>query len=87
MQRRLMKVRSNPPICSLHIDERFPHQALEDLTTRYDLSVRNSIDGVVQFRFGDDGLDPACLEGDGQPVDFARSWTHALVGAPFSFTP
>ncbi|CAE7102077.1 unnamed protein product, partial [Rhizoctonia solani] len=31
-------------------------KALEDLTTQYDLSVRNSVGGVVQFTFGDDGL-------------------------------
>jgi DNA-directed RNA polymerase III subunit RPC1 len=54
-------------------------KALEDLTTQYDLSVRNSTGGVVQFRYGDDGLDPACLEGDAQPVEFERTWTHALV--------
>lgn len=57
-------------------------KALEDLTTQYDLSVRNSEGGVVQFRYGDDGLDPACLEGDARPVEFERSWKHALV--PFS---
>jgi len=54
-------------------------KALEDLTTQYDLSVRNSTGGVVQFRYGDDGLDPACLEGDGQPIDLDRSLVHALV--------
>ncbi|KAG2114656.1 uncharacterized protein F5147DRAFT_677590 [Suillus discolor] len=54
-------------------------KALEDLTTQYDLSVRNSTGGVVQFRYGDDGLDPACLEGDAQPVEFERTWTHALA--------
>jgi len=54
-------------------------KALEDLTTQYDLSVRNSTGGVVQFRYGDDGLDPACLEGDAQPIDLDRSLGHALV--------
>lgn len=54
-------------------------KALEDLTTQYDLSVRNSTGGVVQFQYGDDGLDPACLEGDAQPIDLARSLTHSLV--------
>lgn len=54
-------------------------KALEDLTTHYDLSVRNSTGGVVQFRYGDDGLDPACLEGDAQPIEFERSLKHALV--------
>ena len=54
-------------------------KALEDLTTQYDLSVRNGTGGVVQFRYGDDGLDPACLEGDAQPVEFVRAWNHATV--------
>ncbi|ETW84605.1 hypothetical protein HETIRDRAFT_473329 [Heterobasidion irregulare TC 32-1] len=52
-------------------------KALEDLTTQYDLSVRNGTGGVVQFTYGDDGLDPACLEGDAQPVEFVRAWKHA----------
>ncbi|KAG8866737.1 hypothetical protein FRC20_007672 [Serendipita sp. 405] len=51
--------------------------ALEDLTTHYDSSVRNSAGGVVQFTYGDDGLDPSSLEGEGQPLDFSRSWAHA----------
>jgi DNA-directed RNA polymerase III subunit RPC1 len=59
-------------------------KALEDLTTQYDLSVRNSTGGVVQFRYGDDGLDPACLEGDAQPIDFQRSLKHALVNIFYS---
>ncbi|KAI0004922.1 hypothetical protein BJV74DRAFT_313763 [Russula compacta] len=54
-------------------------KALEDLTTQYDLSVRNGTGGVVQFRFGDDGLDPACLEGDAQPVEFVRAWNHTTA--------
>ncbi|KAF8876261.1 hypothetical protein BD779DRAFT_1560988 [Infundibulicybe gibba] len=56
-------------------------KALEDLTTQYDLSVRNSTGGVVQFRYGDDGLDPACLEGDAQPIEFERAWSHASATA------
>lgn len=54
-------------------------KALEDLVTHYDSSVRNAAGGVVQFRYGDDGLDPACLEGDAQPVEFLRAWSHASV--------
>ena len=54
-------------------------KALEDLVTHYDSSVRNAVGGVVQFRYGDDGLDPACLEGDAQPVEYQRAWSHASV--------
>ncbi|KLO17495.1 beta and beta-prime subunits of DNA dependent RNA-polymerase [Schizopora paradoxa] len=53
-------------------------KALEDLTTQYDLSVRNSEGGIVQFTYGDDGLDPACIESDDAfPIELTRSWTHA----------
>lgn len=40
---------------------------------------------MVQFVYGDDGLDPANLEGDGKPVDFQRTWKHARV-CSFTFT-
>ena len=53
-------------------------KALEDLCTHYDLSVRNSVGGVVQFQYGDDTLDPACLEGDATPIEYVRSWSHAV---------
>ncbi|KAG9025228.1 hypothetical protein FRB95_010388 [Tulasnella sp. JGI-2019a] len=54
-------------------------KALEDLVTMYDLSVRNSTGGVVQFQYGDDGLDPQCLEGEAQPIQYARTWSHAMA--------
>lgn len=54
-------------------------KALEDLCTHYDLSVRNSVGGIVQFQYGDDTLDPAELEGNAIPVEYGRSWTHACV--------
>ncbi|KAJ3007733.1 UNVERIFIED_CONTAM: hypothetical protein HDU68_003379, partial [Siphonaria sp. JEL0065] len=52
-------------------------KALEDLTTHYDLSVRNSTGGVIQFTYGDDGLDPASIESSVQPVEFPRNLLHA----------
>lgn len=58
-------------------------KALEDLCTHYDLSVRNSVGGIVQFQYGDDTLDPAELEGDAIPVEYNRSWTHACVSRSF----
>ncbi|KAI9353353.1 hypothetical protein DFJ73DRAFT_924461, partial [Zopfochytrium polystomum] len=54
-------------------------KALEDLTTHYDLSVRNSNGGVVQFTFGDDGLDPARIEGSIEPVEFCRNLLHSMA--------
>ena len=37
-------------------------KALEDLTVRYDMTVRNNKDKIVQFRYGDDGFDPIKVE-------------------------
>jgi DNA-directed RNA polymerase III subunit RPC1 len=52
-------------------------KALEDLCVMYDNSVRNSLGEVVQFKYGDDGLDPANMEGKDQPCDFQRVYMHA----------
>jgi DNA-directed RNA polymerase III subunit RPC1 len=38
-------------------------QALEDLYVHYDTTVRNSSSGIVQFNYGDDGMDPVAMEG------------------------
>lgn len=51
---------------------------MEDLTCHYDLSVRDSYGGVVQFKYGDDGLDPTNIEGSEQPVEFARNLMHSM---------
>ncbi|EGG10339.1 uncharacterized protein MELLADRAFT_94451 [Melampsora larici-populina 98AG31] len=59
--------------------QRLLMKALEDLYTRYDDSVRNSVGGVVQFTYGDDRLDPTYLEGDGEPVEFAQTWRHSKI--------
>ncbi|KAI8902601.1 hypothetical protein BC833DRAFT_572629 [Globomyces pollinis-pini] len=57
-------------------------KALEDLVCHYDLSVRDSIGGVVQFRYGDDGLDPAMIEDDTYPVEFMRTLKHTINSIP-----
>lgn len=57
-------------------------KALEDLTCQYDQSVRNSTGNIVQFRYGDDGLDPAKSEGADGPVDFARNFLTAQAREP-----
>ena len=51
-------------------------KSLEDLSCQYDMTVRDAAGNLVQFKFGNDGLDPTNLEGDDSPVDFARTWTH-----------
>ncbi|KAE9969342.1 hypothetical protein EG328_006932 [Venturia inaequalis] len=52
-------------------------KSLEDAHVAYDGTVRDSSGNVSEFMFGDDGLDPARLEGKGHPVDFDRTWLHA----------
>ncbi|KAF4125176.1 DNA-directed RNA polymerase II subunit RPB1 [Geosmithia morbida] len=37
-------------------------KALEDLSARYDGTVRNSLGDIVQFLYGEDGLDAMCIE-------------------------
>ncbi|KAK4989025.1 DNA-directed RNA polymerase III subunit C1 (rpo31) [Elasticomyces elasticus] len=53
-------------------------KSLEDLSTQYDHTVRNSSSGVVQFQYGDDKLDPVDMEGNAKPVNFERTFIHAV---------
>lgn len=52
-------------------------KSLEDLSCQYDNTVRTSSNGIVQFTYGGDGLDPLDMEGNAKPVNFNRSWDHA----------
>ena len=47
-------------------------KALEDLSMQYDYTVRNSEQTVVQFSYGDDGLNPQIMERGDRPVNFSR---------------
>ncbi|PSR95151.1 DNA-directed RNA polymerase III subunit 1 like [Actinidia chinensis var. chinensis] len=48
-------------------------KALEDLSVQYDNTVRNASGTVVQFIYGDDGMDPSQMEGKGGvPLNFER---------------
>jgi len=51
-------------------------KALEDLSLKYDDTVRNSSQGIVQFIFGDDGLNPSLMEGSVKPLNFSHTLTH-----------
>ncbi|KAG7693685.1 hypothetical protein KL933_004550 [Ogataea haglerorum] len=53
-------------------------KSMEDLSAGYDETVRNSSNGIVQFNYGGDGLDPFDMEGDARPVNFNRTWDHAF---------
>ncbi|TYZ65031.1 hypothetical protein PybrP1_003004 [[Pythium] brassicae (nom. inval.)] len=62
-------------------------KALEDLSCQYDQTVRNSEGAVVQFTYGDDGLNPAFMEGDDRPVDFQRLLQHIRSTLPDRAAP
>ena len=48
-------------------------KAMEDIVVVYDSSVRNSEGNIVQFIYGDDGLDPVhCEEYEDFPIDIDR---------------
>ena len=57
-------------------------KALEDLSLRYDNSVRNSENTVVQFTYGDDSLDPEKMENNDRPVQFDRLHLHITQTHP-----
>ncbi|KKK16114.1 hypothetical protein P175DRAFT_0456264 [Aspergillus ochraceoroseus IBT 24754] len=52
-------------------------KSLEDLSTGYDDTVRNSSQNIVQFQYGDDKLDPVDMEGKAKPVHFDRTFIHS----------
>ena len=54
-------------------------KSLEDLSAQYDGTIRSSASGVIQMKFGDDGLDPVDMEGNAKPVNFDRTFMHAVA--------
>ena len=54
-------------------------KALEDLSVRYDGTVRTSTGQVVQFVYGDDNLNPAHMARDGSPADWDRLMAAAVA--------
>ena len=52
-------------------------KSLEDLATKYDDTVRNSSNNIVQFQYGDDKLDPVDMEAEAKPVHFDRTFIHS----------
>ncbi|KAK2960400.1 putative DNA-directed RNA polymerase III subunit rpc1 [Blattamonas nauphoetae] len=56
-------------------------KALEDLKVEYDGTVRNAYGQVIEFCFGEDGVDP--LEVDGaKGIDYERNWIHSITNVP-----
>ncbi|KAJ4299119.1 DNA-directed RNA polymerase III subunit C1 (rpo31) [Kalmusia sp. IMI 367209] len=54
-------------------------KSLEDLSKQYDNTVSNSSGTVVQFQYGADDLDPVDMEGKAAPVNFVRTFSHAIT--------
>ncbi|XP_047127085.1 DNA-directed RNA polymerase III subunit RPC1 isoform X1 [Hydra vulgaris] len=57
-------------------------KSLEDLSLQYDYTVRSSMNDVVQFTYGEDGLDPVCMEGKDKPLDIERLFHHLRCTYP-----
>eukprot|EP00268_Persea_americana_P026340 TRINITY_DN25729_c0_g1_i2.p1 TRINITY_DN25729_c0_g1~~TRINITY_DN25729_c0_g1_i2.p1 ORF type:complete len:1385 (-),score=229.29 TRINITY_DN25729_c0_g1_i2:420-4574(-) len=58
-------------------------KSLEDLSTYYDDTVRDSSGNVVQLIYGDDGMDPAQMEGkSGTPLNLARLFSKIKATCP-----
>ena len=55
-------------------------KAMEDLMIQYDRTVRNSVGDVIQFLYGEDGMDGILIEGQSMdhlrltPAKFSVSW-------------
>ena len=43
-------------------------KGLEDLKVEYDMTVRNNKNKIIQFTYGDDGIDPVHVEGQVLPL-------------------
>ncbi|OQV22502.1 DNA-directed RNA polymerase III subunit RPC1 [Hypsibius exemplaris] len=59
-------------------------KCLEDVVVQYDKTVRNSINEIIQFRFGEDGLDPACIEDEECCMDLEHRLSQAVTEKKFS---
>lgn len=42
---------------------------------KYDSTVRTSTEHIIQFSYGDDGLDPMFMDDNNQPVSLKRLFT------------
>lgn len=63
-------------------------KAMEDLSIKYDHTVRNSKGDIVQLHFGEDMLDPQLMEGaNGAPVNFRSLWLDVVNNPKFREEP
>lgn len=61
-------------------------KSMEDLHIQYDNSVRNSEGVIIQFQYGEDSLDPSCMEASDRPVNFASVLMTVCEQHPISFS-
>lgn len=55
-------------------------KSLEDLSLLYDQTVRNASGSIIQFIYGDDGMDPAKMEGENSiPLNLDQLYKKVLV--------
>ena len=47
-------------------------KAMEDLVLKYDGTVRSSNETIIQFKYGEDGLDPLYMDDQKLPVSLNR---------------
>ena len=47
-------------------------KSMEDLIVRYDKTVRSGEETIIQFTYGDDGLDPMFMDDEEMPVSLGR---------------
>lgn len=59
-------------------------KSLEDLYVAYDMTVRNSTQDIIQFKYGGDGLDPSEMEGTKGPIDLERVLNHVRATHPYT---
>lgn len=57
-------------------------KALEDLSVKYDMTVRTSDGQIVQFVYGDDSLNPQLMELKTHLVDFSVAFKHVTAMQP-----
>ncbi|KAL0909312.1 hypothetical protein M5K25_020165 [Dendrobium thyrsiflorum] len=58
-------------------------KGMEDISLHYDLTVRDASGAIVQFLYGDDGLDPAKMEGkEGSPLNFDQLYMKVMATCP-----
>ncbi|OMJ65718.1 hypothetical protein SteCoe_37735 [Stentor coeruleus] len=65
-------------------------KSLEDLSIKYDYTVRTSTNEIAQFLYGDDSLEPMKMEDDEKPVHFPRLLEHvkaSILREKISLTP